>query len=449
MFLIVSAVAIAGYLLRPPPVSRHPFSALELDDIPPPPQSLLSHPNSLGFPLVPNYTSRGGYGPGDSAYTTAPNQALGFERGASGLDLHVQPPEEHEGGVMFAPGGFPRPAMYSAPPATITPPGIPGMDVSNERQPVELSEFQGSANPDRTFPARQTWEFNVPRERDPRTAPETLNRNFNIPEPRLRVNRPNPQVAHLEQRSLPTTSMGNGGVALRAGMEHRPPIADFDPAGARLSDVYNATVLPERAATITNTAQVSDAFNDVEAPRWGCSDNSRVDPKRYDTLDALDSHPAPAGDFGVQALQFGERGIDVREPLNPKTYESRLSNAEYPNPYQSFRGDKHTRVTVNKVFEWRDGNSDLPESKEIIDNTQQVARFPKLGDLELGAVGRGAEEVSNYTAQEKNRGDRMERPGRVGVSSVQLDIGDSSNVAAYSALQTNPYYIPNINHPDS
>eukprot|EP00899_Mesostigma_viride_P028096 jgi/Mesvir1/8471/Mv04350-RA.1 len=161
--------------------------------------------------MVPNYTARGGYGPGDSAYSTAPNQAIGFERSVSGVDMHVQPPEGHEGGVMFAPGGFPRPSMYSAPPASAAATGIPGVDVSNERQPVELADFQGSVMPDRAFPIQKTWEFNVARERDPRTGPETLNRNFNIPEPRLRVNHPNPQVAHLEQRSLPTTSMGNGG----------------------------------------------------------------------------------------------------------------------------------------------------------------------------------------------------------------------------------------------
>eukprot|EP00899_Mesostigma_viride_P027655 jgi/Mesvir1/8074/Mv10525-RA.1 len=396
--------------------------------------------------MVPNFTSRGGYGPGDSAYSTAPNQAIGFERGMSGVDMHVQPPEEHEGGVMFAPGGFPRPSMYNARPATSSTNGIPGVDVSNERQPVELSNFLGDMHPDRAFPGRQTWEFNVARERDPRTAPEMLNRNFNIPEPRLRVNRPNPQVAHLEQRSLPTTAMGKEGMALRAGMEHRPPIGDFDAAGARMNDMYHTTVLPERAATVSNTAQVSDAFNGVEAARWGCSDHNRVDPKRYDTIDALESHPPPVGDFGVQALQFGDRVRNVREPLNEKTYESRVSNAEYANPYQSFRGDKHTRVSVNKVFEWRDGNSDLPESKEMIENTQQVARFPKLGDMELEAVGRVVEEASTYVGQETNRGDRMERPGRVGASSVQLDIGDTSKVAAYSALRLNPYYIPNANH---
>eukprot|EP00899_Mesostigma_viride_P012950 jgi/Mesvir1/21656/Mv04077-RA.1 len=302
-------------------------------------------------------------------------------------------------------------------------------------------------NPDRSFPGRQTWEFNVARERDARTAADVLNRNFNIPEPRLRVNRPNPQVAHLEQRSLPTTHMGKEQLALRAGMENRPPVAEFE-SGARMTDSYHVTVLPERAATVTNSAQVSDAYNGVEGTRAGWADHNRVDPKRYDTIDALESHPAPAGDFGVQSLQFGERVMDVREPLNAKTYETRVSNAEYSNPYQSFRGDQHTRVSVNKVFDWRIGNSELPESKETLVNTQQVSRFPKLGNAELEAVGRGVEDVSGYAGQEKNSGDRMERPGRVGADSVQLDIGSSSKVAAYSALMSNPYYIPNLNHQD-
>eukprot|EP00899_Mesostigma_viride_P014956 jgi/Mesvir1/23461/Mv22310-RA.1 len=240
--------------------------------------------------------------------------------------------------------------MYSAPPASAAATGIPGVDVSNERQPVELADFQGSVMPDRAFPIQKTWEFNVARERDPRTGPETLNRNFNIPSRGCESTTPTPRWR--------IWSRG-----------------------------------------------VSDAYNGVEASRWGSSDHNRGDPKRYATLDALESHPAP--------------------------------------------GDKHTRVQVNKVFEWRDANSELPESMEVMENTQQVARFPKIGDAELGAVGRSVEDVSNYTAQEKNRGDRMERPGRVGVSSVQMGVGDSSNVAAYSALMKNPYYIPNISHPDS
>eukprot|EP00899_Mesostigma_viride_P004578 jgi/Mesvir1/14120/Mv20255-RA.1 len=294
--------------------------------------------------------------------------------------------------------------MYSAPPASAAATGIPGVDVSNERQPVELADFQGSVMPDRAFPIQKTWEFNVARERDPRTGPETLNRNFNIPSRGCESTTPTPRWRIWSRGVCPPRAWGTGGGTTR-GDGTPPTAADFHPAGARMSDMYHATVLPERAATTSNPTQVSDAYNGVEASRWGSSDHNRGDPKRYATLDALESHPAP--------------------------------------------GDKHTRVQVNKVFEWRDANSELPESMEVMENTQQVARFPKIGDAELGAVGRSVEDVSNYTAQEKNRGDRMERPGRVGVSSVQMGVGDSSNVAAYSALMKNPYYIPNISHPDS
>eukprot|EP00899_Mesostigma_viride_P009573 jgi/Mesvir1/18617/Mv17126-RA.1 len=449
MFLIVSAVAVAGYLLRPPPVSRVPFSAMDLDSIPPPPQSVMSHPASLGYPLVPNFTLRGGYGPGDPAYSTAPTNTLGFGREETGFDVHVRPPDGHDGGTMFAPGGFPRPSMYSDRTAAVPSIGIPGVDVNNERQPLELAHFQGDMTPDRVFPGQQTWAQNIARERDSRTAPETLNRNFNIPEPRLRVNRPNPQVAHLEQRSLPTTNMGKEGLALRAGSENRPHMAEFE-TGGRLDDVYRVTVLPERTDGTRPPIELPDAFNDTEAPGWaGCQDHNRTYPKRADTIDATDYHPAPVGDFGVQTLEIGGHVHDVRGPLNNKTFETRISNAEFSNPYQSFRGDQHTRVSANKVFQWRDANAELTPSKEVLDGTQQVARFPKLDETAITAVGRGGDEYSGNAMQEKNTGDRMERPGRVGLSSITMGVGDSSTVAAYSALKTNPYYIPHINHYDS
>eukprot|EP00899_Mesostigma_viride_P003799 jgi/Mesvir1/1341/Mv16888-RA.1 len=411
---------------------------------PPAPRELASHSGSLGYPLVPYYSARGGYGPGEPGYLTAPGGTAGYERDTSGIGLHVMPPEGYEG-ELSAPA-WPVPGVL--PPAR----GIPGADLPDHPGRVlETWEVQGAAVPDRAFPGQREWESNGARERDPRSAPEVLNRNFNIPEPRIRVNHPNPQVAHLEQRSLPTTHMGKEQLTKRAGMEHRPPNAGFEGAGGWVAGAAQVTVLPERAVLVTPPSRVSDAYNGMEAGTYGrYQAHERVDPRRLDTLDALESHRAPMGDFGVGTPQIGAHvNANLREPVKSKVYENRVSSAEFGNPYASFRGDQHTRTSENRVFLWRDGNADLPETMGTIEGTQEVVRAPKLGEAELTVAAAGSArseaEMAAFTSQETQVGNRMERPGRVGAGHVPLAIDETSAVAAYAALDGNPYHIPNAN----
>eukprot|EP00899_Mesostigma_viride_P018373 jgi/Mesvir1/26537/Mv16192-RA.1 len=305
-----------------------------------------------------------------------------------------------------------------------------------------MTAFQGKLQPDRVFPVQETWQQNLERERKSLSLQETLNRNFYIPEPRLRVNRPNPQTAHLEQRSLPTTNMGQDGLAQRAGYENRPPMADFDGTQGRMADANQTTVIPERAVLAPPQSNVSDAFNGVDALRWGeCQNHSRVDPKRNETIDALDSHRAPAGDFGVQPLQIGARVVAAREPLNQRTVESRVCGAEYPNSMNGFRDEEHTRIPVEKVYYRRNELREMPESREIVEETQQPVRLPKLDEIDYTQTSARADDMSQYAAQEKNIGDRVERPGRVGAGSVPMGIDQTSAVSAYAALAKNPYAI--------
>eukprot|EP00899_Mesostigma_viride_P016847 jgi/Mesvir1/25163/Mv18843-RA.1 len=438
MFLVMSAVAVAGYLLRPPPYRKMPLSGLQLESIPPPPKELISHSMSLGYPMVPYYSARGGYGPGEPSYVTAPQNALGYERDSSGINLHVMPPEDYDGNLSV-PGWAPN-ILPSAG-------GIPGADVTDTPgRFLETWQVQGEARPDRTFPTQREWEGNGARERDSRTAPDVLNRNFNIPEPRIRVNHPNPQVAHLEQRSIPTTNMGKEQLAKRAGMEHRPPNTEFE-AGGWVTGSGQATVLPERSLVTMPQPHVSDAYNGMEGATFGrLQEHERVDPKRLDMLDALESHRAPMGDFGVGTQQIGAHvNANLREPVKSKVYENRVSSAEFSNPYASYRGGQHTHVLTDKVFLWRDGNAELPETKDTIKGTQEVARFPRLDESELTAVGVGQPEFSVYTAQETQLGGREERPGRIGAGHVPLGFDETSLVSAYAALDANPYHIRNVN----
>eukprot|EP00899_Mesostigma_viride_P029461 jgi/Mesvir1/96/Mv02487-RA.1 len=117
----------------------------------PAPRELASHSGSLGYPLVPYYSARGGYGPGEPGYLTAPGGTAGYERDTSGIGLHVMPPEGYEG-ELSAPA-WPVPGVL--PPAR----GIPGADLPDHPGRVlETWEVQGAAVPDRAFPGQREWE---------------------------------------------------------------------------------------------------------------------------------------------------------------------------------------------------------------------------------------------------------------------------------------------------
>eukprot|EP00899_Mesostigma_viride_P013643 jgi/Mesvir1/2227/Mv04562-RA.1 len=212
-------------------------------------------------------------------------------------------------------------------------------------------------------------------------------------------------------------------------MEHRPPNAGFEGAGGWVAGAAQVTVLPERAVLVTPPSRVSDAYNGMEAGTYGrYQAHERVDPRRLDTLDALESHRAPMGDFGVGTPQIGAHvNANLREPVK----------------------SKHTRTSENRVFLWRDGNADLPETMDTIEGTQEVVRAPKLGEAELTVAAAGSArseaEMAAFTSQETQMGNRMERPGRVGAGHVPLAIDETSAVAAYAALDGNPYHIPNAN----
>eukprot|EP00899_Mesostigma_viride_P011334 jgi/Mesvir1/20200/Mv13438-RA.1 len=125
MLAIMSAVAVAGYLFRPTERRQDHYSVPSgvLQSIRPtaPP------PNSLNAPMIPQYSSRGGYGSGNPDYVNAPNHTMGWGGDTPGMDLTVNPPSR-DPRIMFAPAaGTPgRPRTAPAPPGWWTGAASPG-----------------------------------------------------------------------------------------------------------------------------------------------------------------------------------------------------------------------------------------------------------------------------------------------------------------------------------
>eukprot|EP00899_Mesostigma_viride_P001614 jgi/Mesvir1/11453/Mv19783-RA.1 len=422
MLAIMSAVAVAGYLFRPTERRQDHYSVPSgvLQSIRPtaPP------PNSLNAPMIPQYSSRGGYGSGNPDYVNAPNHTMGWGGDTPGMDLTVNPPSR-DPRIMFAPGGYPRPSAYGPGASRVVDGGgIPGPVLTEERQPVLANEFTGEVGPDRVFEGEKTWHMNLYRERDARTAPDILNRKWSIPEPRLRVNRPNPQQAHMEQRDLPTVN-------------------------ARMMDVFLDTVLPERAALAAPNAHVSDAYNGFQGVGWAHLQTfSRPPPgKREALIDSLSAHPAPQGDADLPQLQIGAHAnANHRGPLNPKTWENRFASAEFGNPEGYVRDQTHTHVVRKDVCPALTSAADVPDTRELKRDQMMTGRFPKLDEAELTAVRWAEADLTAYTDQVHDQGKREERPGRVGVADVVRDVTGLSAQLAYESLKENPYYIENANH---
>eukprot|EP00899_Mesostigma_viride_P025785 jgi/Mesvir1/6391/Mv06724-RA.1 len=451
MLAVMSAVAFAGYLFRPMGDSYR-ASSVSLSV----PSVATEHPNefrevpTLGYTGIPNFGARGGYGEGEPGYVAAPTHALGRARDTDQFAFHVRPPVEDENGVRYAPGGAPYPAGYTDKimPSDGTYRGIVGPQVTMERGAVTREEVTGPVRPDRLFEGEKMRAFNGERERDARLAPDILNRRYELPENRLRVNRPNPQQAHVDSGALPITTYGRVQTHLRAGTRNRAPIPDFETGNRMRSDAgtWTTSVLPERAAVLSTRENVSDAMDKGTPATWARMQvtGNRVNPKRLDHLNALEAHPAPVGDGGLEAIQFGARtGAKVREPLGVKTCVQRVPNSEFVTSVDRVEDQEHTHLFENRTFDAVMPGGEYPQTRDAVEDAFQIGRFPLLDRSQLTAVAVGAPDMAQYNEERKERGSRDgERVMRMKQGDVSYDIDRETIARVYDPLEENPYFIP-------
>eukprot|EP00899_Mesostigma_viride_P013877 jgi/Mesvir1/22490/Mv04297-RA.1 len=236
-----------------------------------------------------------------------------------------------------------------------------------------------------------------------------LNRRYELPENRLRVNRPNPQQAHVDSGALPITTYGRVQTHLRAGTRNRAPIPDFETGNRMRSDAgtWTTSVLPERAAVLSTRENVSDAMDKGTPATWARMQvtGNRVNPKRLDHLNALEAHPAPVGDGGLEAIQFGARtGAKVREPLGVKTCVQRVPNSEFVTSVDRVEDQEHTHLFENRTFDAVMPGGEYPQTRDAVEDAFQIGRFPLLDRSQLTAVAVGAPDMAQYNEERKERG---------------------------------------------
>eukprot|EP00899_Mesostigma_viride_P008636 jgi/Mesvir1/17774/Mv19011-RA.1 len=224
MLAVFSAVAIAGYVLRPTTASKPPRAAdTDLEELDmggrflkpvirapytqmlPMAENQTKYPapvtnpdcvnlgDSLGYPMVPLYTSRGGYGPAEPDYLSAPGAIPGMGRNSSLLKMHVEPPKDKRRR---------KTEFKKTEENELWKKSRPGAEPMTTKPVVETQQFHGRFTSDRrrgydnTLAATGTRSHLLPNVKD------NLIVNYMTPDPTFIIAKPNPQQAQIDQPKL-------------------------------------------------------------------------------------------------------------------------------------------------------------------------------------------------------------------------------------------------------
>eukprot|EP00899_Mesostigma_viride_P011568 jgi/Mesvir1/20411/Mv12315-RA.1 len=140
----------------------------------------------------------------------------------------------------------------------------------------------------------------------------------------------------------------------------------------------------------------------------------------------------------------------VKVPVNERTHESIVPNFQDENRGSSLHSEKdlnnHTRTSEPRVFKAAVALPDCKEGKLVYGDFNANTRFRKIDDDQIHAV-RTSPEESDLLVEKLAwiQGDRIERPVRLGPQDFSKQVTEISTDVAYSALDSNPLYIPNVN----
>eukprot|EP00899_Mesostigma_viride_P014851 jgi/Mesvir1/23367/Mv21062-RA.1 len=441
MLAAISIVALTGFLMRPAPPPARDVVGEEL--------VLASKPmvptETRGYDPVPMYTTRGGYGPAPPDYVTAPTMRanLGYGRNTSKLNMHVEPPKGYKPQTEFM-------TMTCAPvkfDSLVT--KIPGPEPWSSKPVQKVADMMGEAEPDRKFGMQEVYASQGGRDTHMHEATELLSKNWTPVEDQLMIRRQTEQEAQLQNRMVILDPLNR---ANRAGVEERVPNNEVENNDRGDNPgILKTTVLPERSIPLSYADPVRDAPGWSEnGPRWSnMQEFTRVDARRASVID--NAHMAPAEAPLQQPIEIGAYNVLPRVPVNERTHESIVPNASDENKSSGLHSEadlnNHTRTQEPRVFKSLSALNESMDGKLMYGDFMENTRVRDVTECQLRAVRHAAAEIAGLVDQARAGGEgfRVERPVRLGVADFEKAVTAQSEHLAYSALNKNPLYIPNVN----
>eukprot|EP00899_Mesostigma_viride_P013315 jgi/Mesvir1/21985/Mv04521-RA.1 len=428
--------------MRPRPPGSHQLEP-GVRDPSDPPQKPSGEARS-GVEPLPLYTVRGGYGPQPPDYTTAPTMrpGLGYGRNSSAIPLHVEAPKGYVPSNEFH-------SMTAAPVKFGTLSSkVPGPEPWTSKTIQKVSDVVGAAGPDRKFGMQEVYAQQGARDNFVRESTDILSKNWTQVEDQIMIAKPTEQEAQLQTRMVILDPFNR---ANRSGMESRAANAEYEGHDRPYdSKDMQATVLPERSIPLSTFEPVVDRTGgSANGMRWAdMQDFTRVVARRAKVID--NAHLPPIEAPFQQALAVGAYNIVPRVPVNERTHKALAVNYAYENKGEGLHSEaelnNHTRTAEPRVFRNTEAAAENPEGKLLYKDFMVTTRLRDIDDGQLEAVRTSPEDAAMV---QQNRGwmesDRVERPVRLGAMDFQRVVTDVSADVAYSALDKNPLYIPNVN----
>eukprot|EP00899_Mesostigma_viride_P010926 jgi/Mesvir1/19835/Mv13125-RA.1 len=396
--------------------------------------------------MIPLYTSRGGYGPADPDYLSAPGARPGMGRNTSLMKMHVEPPKDKQRR---------KTEFKKAEESNIWKKSRPGAEPTSKKPIVETQQIQGRFTPDRrrgydnTIAAMGTRSHLLPNVKD------NLIVNYMTPDPTFVIAKPNPQQAHVDQPKLSVHLDGLNRATRSGVMSSLGHMSEETNERMTENTFLETTVLPERAKVVEEQMPVYDGTRQ-NVKRWTEMQlHSRPDPKRAMVLDALEKHQAPeAKDFFIP-LQLGARlGVNPVGPTNPRTIENDVRNTSYETMGVSVREDDYLhdsrmQFQESKIFEARASGADRqPEELLVGPDVLETTRSRSITSDQLAAVARPPADFSRNAITRNGLGLWAPKPAeaRFEIADLQHSRVDelAGKVFTGYELQKLRTYIPNL-----